>query len=107
MPASTLTDNLIDLTSDAHQHTKRVPSGSNGSHTPVGKSGQPGDGEPAEQRARGAEHNATRVIAPTDTASLLALLDNGLKTGPAARVQPLGFEPLDRVLGGGLRTHDL
>ena len=107
MPASTLSDQLIDLTSDAHPHTKRVPSGSNGSQPPVRKSGQPEHSELTEQPARTSEDNATRVLPPTDTASLLTLLDNGLKTGPAARVQPLGFEPLDRVLGGGLRTHDL
>ena len=44
----------------------------------------------------------------TDTASLLALLDRGISSvANGVRVQPLGFEPLDRVLGGGLRVHDM
>ena len=45
--------------------------------------------------------------ATTNTASLLARLDHGIHSDDGVRTQPLGFEPLDRVLGGGLRIHDM
>ena len=49
------------------------------------------------------------IDASSSLLELLRLLDNGTRGASAqrTRVQPLGFDPLDRVLGGGLRIHDL
>jgi replicative DNA helicase len=50
-----------------------------------------------------------KISGMSDAASLLAFLDGGGrdKSARSIAVLPLGFNPLDRVLGGGLRTHDL
>jgi replicative DNA helicase len=43
----------------------------------------------------------------TSLRHLLDHLDDGLSDREYASIRPLGFDPLDRVLGGGLRPHDL
>lgn len=107
MPASTLSDQLIDLTDHPSLRTPSTGAGSNGA--PVqSQPTEPIHHAVAESQTEKALRSTTKPgPPPTDTASLLAMLDHGMKPNPAARVQPLGFEPLDRVLGGGLRTHDL
>lgn len=51
----------------------------------------------------------TQSTAPDSAARLLEAMDGELLdlSSGASMVLPLGFEPLDRVLGGGLRLHDL
>ena len=44
---------------------------------------------------------------PDEAASVSALLGGGLGARAPQRIIPTGFEPLDSVLGGGLRTGDL
>jgi replicative DNA helicase len=106
MPASTLSDNLKDLedVEARHEHSAATPL--TDGHASAREIGKARPTETAEE-SRWAAPPTMKPRPPTDTASLLALLDNGLKAGLATRVQPIGFEPLDRVLGGGLRTHDL